>query len=97
VRIQVNIPVQVEAAYLPIGSGCMKDLSLSGAFIESERDLRLHTLVEVIIALPAPSLRTEVIKAHISRKFKEGVGIEWSEFAPTAIKDLVRTESRDRR
>lgn len=93
-RVQVNIPVRVEATALPMGNGWMKDLSLSGAFIKSDRDLRLHTLVEVSIALPPPSSRTAVIKAHVSRKFKEGVGIEWCEFAPSIIKDLVRSASR---
>jgi hypothetical protein len=94
VRVQVNVPVRVEATALPMGNGCMKDLSLSGAFLKSDRDLRLHTLVEVSIALPPPSSRTAVIKAHVSRKFKEGVGIEWCEFAPSIIKDLVRSASR---
>jgi hypothetical protein len=93
-RVQVNVPVRVEATALPMGNGCMKDLSLSGAFLKSDRDLRLHTLVEVSIALPPPSSRTAVIKAHVSRKSKEGVGIEWCEFAPSIIKDLVRSASR---
>jgi PilZ domain len=93
-RVQVNIPIRVEARPLPMGSGWMKDLSLSGALIESDRDLRLHTLVEVSIALPPPSSRTAVLKAHVSRKFDEGVGIEWCEFAPSIIKDLVRSASR---
>lgn len=92
-RVQVNIPVRVEANALPGGNGCMKDLSLSGAFIKSDRDFRLHTLVEVRIALPPPSSRTALIKAHVSRKFNEGVGIEWCEFAPGIIKDLVRSAS----
>lgn len=93
-RVQVNIPVRVEATALPLGNGCMKDLSLSGAFIKSDRDLRLHALVEVIIALPPPSSRTAVIQAHVSRKFQEGVGIEWCEFAPNIVRDLVRSASR---
>jgi hypothetical protein len=92
-RVQVNIPVCVEATAVPIGNGWMKDLSLSGAFIKSDRDLRLHTLVEVSIALPPPSWRTAVIEAHVSRKLDEGVGIEWCEFAPSIIKDLVRSAS----
>jgi len=95
-RVQVNIPVCVDAPAVPIGNGWMKDLSLSGAFIKSDRDLRLHTLVEVSIALPPPSWRTAVIEAHVSRKLDEGVGIEWCEFAPSIIKDLVRSASGSR-
>ena len=72
----------------------MKNLSLSGAFIDIDCDLRIHTVIEVSIALPPPSFCTAVIKAHVVRKIEEGVGIEWSEFAPHIIKDLVRSASR---
>jgi hypothetical protein len=33
------------------------------------------------------------ITAYVSRKVEEGVGIEWCEFAPTVIKDLLRSSS----
>jgi hypothetical protein len=93
-RVGVNIPVRVEAAALPGANGCMTNLSLSGALMKSDCDLRLHTLIEVSMALPAPSTRTAVIKAHVSRKFKEGVGIEWYEFAPNIIRVLLRSALR---
>jgi hypothetical protein len=62
--------------------------------MESDYDLRLHTLIEVSIALPAPSTRTAVIKAHVSRKLAKEVGIEWYEFAPNIIRDLLRSALR---
>jgi hypothetical protein len=89
-RIRVNIPVRVETNQFTGANGCMQDLSLSGALMKSDSDLRLHTLIEVSIAMPPPSTRTAVIKAHVSRKFKEGVGIEWYDFAPNIIRDLLR-------
>jgi hypothetical protein len=73
----------------------MKNLSLSGAFLNTDCDLRIHTVIEVSIALPPPSSCIAVIKAHVVRKSGEGVGIEWSEFAPNIIKDLVRSASRN--
>jgi hypothetical protein len=78
-RVRVNIPVRVQTAWLPEADGCMKNLSLSGA------------LMKISIPMPPPSSRSAVIRAHVSRKFKEGVGIEWYEFAPNIIKDLVRS------
>jgi PilZ domain len=93
-RVRVNIPVRVEAGASPGAGGYMKNLSLSGALMESDCDLRLHTLIEVSIALPAPSTRTAVIKAHVSRKLKKEVGIEWYEFAPNIIRDLLRSALR---
>jgi hypothetical protein len=71
----------------------MKNLSLSGALMKSDCDLPLHTLIEVHIELPPPSPRVAVVKAHVSRKLGEGVGIEWREFAPNIVKDLLRSAS----
>jgi hypothetical protein len=89
-RFRVNIPVRVSTATLARGDGCMKNLSLSGALMKSNCDLRLHTLIEVRIELPPPSPHVSVLKAHVSRKLQEGVGIEWCEFAPNAVRDLLR-------
>ncbi|HWJ36664.1 MAG TPA: PilZ domain-containing protein [Steroidobacteraceae bacterium] len=92
-RVRVNIPVLVSAVALSGIDSCIKNISLSGALIYSACDLRLHSLIEVSIELPPPSRRVAVIKAHVSRKLKEGVGIEWCEFAPSIVKDLLRSPS----
>ena len=89
-RFQVDIPVHVSADALTGVGGCMKNISLSGALMKSKCDLRLHTLIEVRIELPPPSPHVSVLKAHVSRKLQEGVGIEWCEFAPNAVRDLLR-------
>jgi hypothetical protein len=89
----VDIPVQVSAAAVAGVDGFIKNLSLSGALVRSDYDLRLHTLIDVRIRLPPPTTRVAVVKAHISRKFQDGVGIEWCEFAPTIVKDLLRSPS----
>jgi hypothetical protein len=87
----VDIPVRVSAAAVA-GVDCfIKNLSLSGAFVRSDCDLRLNTIIDVRIELPPPTTRIAVVKAHISRKLQEGVGIEWCEFAPTIVKDLLRS------
>ena len=90
-RVRVNLPVYVSAGASTGFDGCMKNLSLSGALMNSDWDLRIHSLIEVHIQLP-PSPRVDIIKAQVSRKLKEGVGIEWCEFAPTIIKDLLRSQ-----
>jgi len=92
-RVRVNIPVRVSAPAVESVDGCMKNLSLSGALMKSDCDLRLHTLIEVRIELLAPSPRAALVKAHVSRKLKKGIGIEWCEFAPNIVKDLLRTPS----
>jgi hypothetical protein len=92
-RVRVNLPVYVSAGAFAGFDGCMKNLSLSGALVKSDWDLRLHSLIEVHIKLPPPSPRVDIVRAQVSRKLTEGVGIEWCEFAPTIVKDLLRSQS----
>jgi hypothetical protein len=89
--VAVDIPVQVSATAVA-GVDCfIKNLSLSGALIRSDCDLCLHTFIDVRIERPPPTTGRAVVKAHISRKLQEGVGIEWCEFAPAIVKDLLRS------
>jgi hypothetical protein len=93
-RHEVNFPVRVESSVALEGEkGFVRNLSLSGAFVKSDCDWRLNTLIEIGIGLPPPSTRTTILRAIVSRKLKDGVGIEWYEFAPQVIKDLLRLTS----
>jgi hypothetical protein len=92
-RVKVNIPIQVSADAYAGADGCMKNLSLSGALMKANVDLGLHSLIQVSIKMASPSQRAEAITAYVSRRAKEGVGVEWCEFAPSVIKDLLRSPS----
>ena len=90
-RHEVNFPILVDAGTeAKGGKGWVRNLSLSGAFVTSDCDWRLNTLIEVGIRMPPPSTRITIVRAIVSRKLKDGVGIEWYEFAPKVIKDLLR-------
>jgi hypothetical protein len=89
--VVVDIPVQVSADDND-GIDCfIKNLSLSGARVRADCDLGLHAFIDVRIELPPPTTRIAVVKAHVSRKLQDGVGIEWCKFAPTIVKDLLRS------
>jgi hypothetical protein len=92
-RILVDIPVHLSGDQIAGIRGCMGNLSLSGALLRVDADLRLHALIEVSVELPQPSQRPALILAHVSRKWKGDVGIEWCEFAPIAVKYLLRSPS----
>jgi hypothetical protein len=92
-RVNVNIPVQVSADALAGADGCMKNLSLSGALVKADVDLRLNSLIQVSITMPSPSQRAGVITAYVSRKVGDSVGVEWGQFAPNVVKDLLRSPS----
>jgi hypothetical protein len=92
-RVKVNIPVHVSNdASAGIG-GRIRNVSLSGALVNADVDWGLHTLVEMSIQVQATPPRVEAVKAYVSRKVDDGVGVEWCEFAPRAVKDLLRQQA----
>jgi PilZ domain len=93
-RIAVEIPVQVAAHALPAIHGHLKNLSLSGALMRSDHELRLHAYIEISIRLPETGRRSALrVMARVTRNSKDGVGVQWCEFAPSAVKDLLRSPS----
>ncbi len=89
-RVRVHLPVDVLAEGYASAPGLLKNLSLSGALLRSDHDLRLHTLIGVRIALRSQDSDSCLVRARVSRKPVHGVGIEWCEFAPAVVKDWLR-------
>ncbi|HEV7610589.1 MAG TPA: PilZ domain-containing protein [Steroidobacteraceae bacterium] len=87
-RIAVDIPVQVAAQDSPAINGRLKNLSLSGALMEADHELRMHAYIEISIHGSATR-----IMARVTRISKDAAGVEWCEFAPKAVKDLLRSPS----
>lgn len=93
-RIAVDIPVQVAANDSPAIHGHLKNLSLSGALMEADHELRLHAYIAVTINRPEKKDRDAMrVMARVTRKCKDAVGLEWCEFAPNDVKDLLRSPS----
>jgi hypothetical protein len=88
-RVRVDIPVQVLANAWTGTGGCMKNLSLSGALVNADIDCGLHAIIQVNI--PQLSHSPATVTAYVSRKTPEGIGVEWCEFAPIVVKDLLRS------
>jgi hypothetical protein len=59
--------------------------------MKSDHNFRLNSLIDVFIGLPLPAVRHATVKAHVTRKLDEAVAIEWCEFAPPAVKELLRS------
>lgn len=90
-RIRVSIPVQVTSRYVTGIDGRLMNLSLSGALMKIDFDLPINSRIQVMLKLPAPLHGEVVIEAHVARKFREDVGVEWCQFAPNAVKDWLRS------
>jgi hypothetical protein len=100
-RVQVNVPVEVSGNGLTSVVGSLRNLSLSGALVQADGDLGLHSLVQVFItrASPSPpplapasrSRPAVAVSAYVSRKATGGIGVEWCEFGPSVVKELLRS------
>jgi hypothetical protein len=92
-RIAVAIPVQVATDGSPTIHGHLKNLSLSGALVITDQGLPLHAFVEISIEAIVTGYGAESVMARVMRNLEGGVGIEWCEFAPSVVTDLLRSPS----
>ncbi len=93
-RVEVDIPVRLTAQPFCVRAARLTDLSLSGAFINAGFDLRELSRIQVVIEPPLLfKYETPIIAAYVARKFKDGIGVEWCEFAPQAVIQLIRSVS----
>jgi hypothetical protein len=92
-RIQIDVPVHLSDDKVAGIRARMRNLSLGGALFKIDANVRLNALVEVSIELPQPSKPPAILLAHVLRTRDEDVGIEWWEFAPSVVKDLLRSPS----
>jgi PilZ domain-containing protein len=90
-RVRVDIPFQVTAHTVSGIDGLVMNLSLSGALIRANCDFRLNSLIEIRIQLPDPSECQVLLRAYVARKRGSDVGIEWCDFAATAVKEWFRS------
>lgn len=57
-------------------------------------DLRVLCRVQVALVLPPRfSQTTPVLSAYVARRHRDGVGVEWCDFAPQAVVDLLRSHT----
>jgi hypothetical protein len=90
-RVQVDFPVRIAALRFSVRGGRLADLSVSGALLKADLDARLLSRVQVAIILPLWSKHeSPLVDAYVARKHKDGFGIEWCEFAPPSVSELLR-------
>ena len=91
-RVQVDFPVRVTAHRYSVRDGRLADLSVSGALVEADFGARVLSRIQVAIVLPLwPKHEAPIVDAYVARKFKHNrFGIEWCEFAPPAVSELLR-------
>lgn len=89
-RVRVDLPVRITAHPFAVRHGRITNMSVSGASIKAEFDLRLLSRILVVIEMPH-KMRYEApsVAAYVTRSGKADIGIEWCEFAPPAVSELL--------
>jgi hypothetical protein len=88
-RRPANLPVRIILPPREVLLGRVRDISLSGAFVQTWRELPAMTRVVVELRsafFGAPASRQR-IAGFVVRNGATGVGIEWADFAPACVRD----------
>lgn len=90
-RVGVDIPVRIAVHPFSVRNGRLANLSVSGACIEADFDVRVLSRIQVAIELPHRSKHeAPTVAAYVTRRLKDNIGIEWCEFAPPAVTYLLQ-------
>ncbi len=94
-RVAVRQTVELACGSSPPVAGMLENVSSSGAFVRTQGKGPPRGPVEVILQQGVSGRRPSArLPAYVVRETANGVGIEWCEFAPRAIRELI---FRDRR
>ena len=91
-RVQTNFAVRLVGSPGTIGSGRLRNVSVTGAFVETRLSLPLLAVVHVE-PIPSPSGRTAArrIAACAVRRTSDGVGLEWCDPTSHLVDELLDT------
>ncbi len=82
--------MRITAHPFAVRTGKLLNLSVSGAFLKVDFPIRPLSRIQVVIEQP-PRAKCDArsIAAYVTRRYKDGVGIEWCEFAPPEVSKLL--------
>ncbi len=87
----MDIPVRITVHPFSVRNGRLANLSVSGACIKADFDVRVLSRIQVAIELPQRSKHeAPTVAAFVARRLKDSIGIEWCEFAPLAVSRLLQ-------
>ena len=96
-RIAVDIPVRVAGRPYVFWPGHLTNLSVSGAAIEADHAWKPLARIEVLLDLPFRArCDAPCLPAYVTRSGKDDIGIEWCEYAPPIVCELLRKATERR-
>jgi hypothetical protein len=88
-----NKPVYLRCRSGLAAKGCVRDVSISGAFVVTPLPAPLFSYVCVYFHGPYGMRHVNsAAEGQVVRRLHEGLGIEWCEFAPQAVRALMAPE-----
>jgi hypothetical protein len=89
IRVQVDIAVRLMERPMNTKAGRLINLSASGALVSTLCDWTLSSHIDVLI-MPLRAIQyAPMVRACIIRRRDRNLGIEWCEFAPPTICELL--------
>ena len=89
VRLEVDLPVRIEAVEGRATSARMRNASVSGALIECAAEFPVFTPLRVEIQPFDRSREPVQLTARVVRAEHPWLGVEWREFEPQPIAELL--------
>jgi PilZ domain len=90
-RIGVDIPVRIAGSPFAVRNGRLLNLSVSGAAIDTTFELRPLSRIQIFLDTPS-QVRSDApsLDAYVTRVAKESIGIEWCEYGPEIVCELLQ-------
>lgn len=94
-RFPLNVTVRLNAGSTVVLGLRMSNVSVSGGLVDTDVLIPVfsHVVVEFELTGHSGPLKQRV-PAYVVRHGRDGVGLEWQEFAPRAIVGLLETSLR---
>ena len=93
-RMPCRARVQISGGPGLSGAGRVRDISSSGAFIETSLDLPLYGRVKLVVLGNESATRAVELGASVMRVARDGVGVEWCETPAVSVCDVVGCKTR---
>jgi len=74
------------------GKAELQNISASGALLLTHLPASLHTLVSVRLT---GHFGRQWVSAHVVRQAEDGLAVEWAEFSPDAVREILSSLASD--
>lgn len=90
-RLTINMTVVIQTLQGATAKATVQNVSASGALLKCGMNVPLHSRVRV--TFPAVANLSRGALAQVVRKSEDGLAIEWSEFSPQLVQQLLSSEA----